>query len=197
MTFPCRETARTPLARRASKPAKRPIVAASSTDCQAGVNRVTRLACESVFPTREPRSKLVGWAMPTARRRTSAAPSEFVASVAGTAHRPRSANLHGGRGRRDGMRSMPALRRSAWRRFRGGRCRAFGELLGSLPPACAMPGLPPPLPPTILAVSRIQLPACRPLPSKSREMPATSSTLPSSRLAKERPRWRSFAAIGR
>src|SRR5262249_5929373 len=58
--------------------------------------------------------------------------------------------------------------------------RASPSLAGSLPPAWAMVGLPPPLPPTTVATWPTSLPACNPFFTRSSVPAASRPTLPSS-----------------
>src|SRR5207249_4102864 len=57
---------------------------------------------------------------------------------------------------------------------------ASPSFAGSLPPAWARLGLPPPLPPTALATSPTSLSACTPFLTRSSVAAATNCTLPSS-----------------
>src|SRR5882672_5632512 len=70
--------------------------------------------------------------------------------------------------------------------------RASGSFVGSLPPAWAAWGRPPPPPPAVLAASRTQSPALRPLAIRSSLTTATKLTLPSTAEPSSTPRLEDF-----
>src|SRR5207248_514825 len=90
--------------------------------------------------------------------------------------RPRRSSYPGDAAATTGMDPTSGHPPSCWRASFFACCIASASLPGSLPPAWAMLGLPPPLPPTIFATSPTSLPAWSPFFVRSSVMAASSCT---------------------